>query len=152
MRHLFLFAHLLGFTLWMGGGFSAMTLGIAMREAPRQQLAALAEVQGRLHRVLILPGVLLAVISGLLLTLQLYGTATAAAGYPVPLMVMQGAGLVAAGIALVVNMPAVSRLTRLDPTGEHAALFDALGRRAARSGMLTGLLAVTALVSGALLR
>ena len=152
MRHLFLSAHLLGFTLWMGGGFSAMTLGIAMRGMPRQQLAAMAEIQGRLHRTLILPGVLLAVISGLLLTLQLYGTATAAAGYPVPLMVMQGCGLVAAGIALAVNLPTVARLTRLDPAGEHAALFDALRNRAALSGLLTGLLAVTALVSGALLR
>ena len=46
----------------------------------------------------------------------------------------------------------MARLTRLDPAGEHAALFDALRKRAALSGMLTGLLGVTALVSGALLR
>ena len=91
-------------------------------------------------------------ISGLLLTLQLYGTAIAAAGYPVSLMVMQGTGLVAAGITLTVNLPTVSRLTRLDPAGEHAELFDALRNRAALSGMLTALLGVTALVSGALLR
>jgi hypothetical protein len=152
LRHLFLSAHLLGFTLCLGGGFSAMMVGIAMGEAPRQQLAAMARIQGRLHRALILPGVLMMVISGLLLTLQLYGTATAAAGYPPALIVMQGAGLVAAGIALMVNLPTISRLTRLDPVGEHAALFDALGKRAAASSTLTLLLGLTALVSGAWLR
>jgi hypothetical protein len=152
VRQVFLFAHLLGFTLCLGGGFSAMMVGFAMGEAPRQQRAAMAQIQGRLHRALILPGVLMMVISGLLLTLQLYGTATAAAGYPPALIVMQGAGLVAAGIALMVNLPTISRLTRLDPMGEHAGLFDALAKRAAASSTLTLLLGLTALVSGALLR
>ena len=152
MRSLFLFAHLLGFTLWMGGGFAAMTLGLAMREMPRPQLAGMAQVLARLHRGVILPGVLLAVISGLLLTLELYGTATAAAGYPVPLMVMQGAGLLAAGIALVVNLPTVTRITRLDPVGTHAALFDALRRKAAAGGLLAAALGLAALAAGAMLR
>jgi hypothetical protein len=152
VRSLFLFAHLLGFTLWMGGGFAAMTLGVAMREMPRQQLAGMAQVLARLHRGVILPGVLLAVISGLLLTLALYGTATAAAGYPVPLMVMQGAGLLAAGIALTVNLPTVTRITRLDPAGEHAALFDTLSRKAAAGGMLAAVFGLAALAGGAMLR
>lgn len=145
-------AHLLGFVLWMGGGFAAMTVGIAMGSAPRTQLQAMAGIQGRLHRALILPGVLLTVISGLMLTLQLYGTATSAAGFPVPLLVMQGAGLLAAILALVVNFPAVSRLSRFDPVGEYAPLFNALAKRARLSGLLTAVLALTALISGALLR
>jgi uncharacterized membrane protein len=152
VRPVLLVAHLLGIVLWMGGGFAAMALGLAMREMPRQQLAAVAGLVGRLHRTMILPGVLLAVVSGLLLTLQLYGTATATAGFPVPLMIMQVAGLVAAVLALVVNLPTVARLTRLDPAGEHGPLFDSLRQKAARSGMLTGLLAVVALVGGAWLR
>jgi len=152
LRHLWLAGHFLGFALWMGGGFSAMTVGIAMGSAARTQLPVMAGIQGRLHRALILPGVLLTVISGLMLTLQLYGTATSAVGFPVPLLVMQGAGLVAAILALVVNFPAVSRLSRLDPVGEYAPLFDALVKRARLSGLLTAVLALTALVAGALLR
>ena len=152
MRHLWLVAHFLGFVLWMGGGFAAMTVGIAMGSAPRAQLPVMAGIQGRLHRALILPGVLVTVISGLMLTLQLYGTATSAAGFPVPLMVMQGAGLLAAILALVVNFPAVTRLSRLDPVSEYAPLFNALVKRARLSGLLTAVLSVTALLAGALLR
>lgn len=152
MRSLLLFLHLLGFLLWMGGGFAAMQIGMAMRQAPRSELIALVGVQGRLLRAQILPGVLLAVLSGLLLTLHLYGSATATAGFPPALMVMQGAGLLGAGIVLVVLLPTVARLGRLDPQGAQAPLFDALRKKAALGGSLAGVLGLVALVAGALLR
>jgi uncharacterized membrane protein len=152
LRHLWLFAHIFGFVLWMGGGFAAMNVGIAMRRGARGDLPALMALSGRLHRALILPGVVLTVISGLILTLRLYGAATSVNGFPAPLMVMQGAGLIAAALVLMVNFPTVSRLTRLDPDGEHAPLFQKLARRAAISGSLTGVLALVSLVAGVLLR
>lgn len=152
MRQLLLALHFLGFVLWLGGGFAAMTVGIAMRRAARSDLPALAGVQGRLHRALILPGALLAVLSGLLLTLRLYGGAVSAAGFPAALMVMQGAGLVAAGIVLGVSLPTIARLGRLDPAGEQAPLFALLQRRAAFAGSLAGVLGMTALIAGVLLR
>ena len=150
MRHLLLFLHLFGFVLWMGGGIAAMQLGIAMRRVPRSELALMAQLQGRLLRGQILPGALLVVISGLLLTLQLYGSATATAGFPTTLMVMQGAGLLGAAIVLIVMLPTGARLGRLDPVGEQAPLFDALRKRAAMAGALTGILALVALVMGVL--
>jgi hypothetical protein len=52
----------------------------------------------------------------------------------------------------VVSFPAVTRLARLDPLGPHAPLFDALRRRAAWAGTVSGVLGVVALVSGILLR
>jgi hypothetical protein len=73
-------------------------------------------------------------------------------GFPPELMVMQGTGLVGAGITLMVSFPAVTRLSRLDPTGPHAPLFDALRRRARIAGIVAGALGVIALVSGVLLR
>ncbi len=152
MRHFYLFAHYLGFVLWMGGGFAALSVGMAMRNAAREDLPVLVRLLGRLHRALVLPGVVLVVITGLLLTLQLYGSATSAAGFPRAMMVMQGAGLVAAAIALTVNLPAVSRLGRIAPTGEYAPLFTALQKRAAVSGQLSGLLAIAALIAAVLLR
>jgi hypothetical protein len=152
MRHLLLFLHLLGFVLWMGGGIAAMHLGIAMRRAPRSELVALVGLQGQLLRAQILPGVLLAVLSGLLLTLRLYGSATATAGFPAALMVMQGAGLLGAGVVLVMLLPTLGRLGRLDPVGAQAPLFDALRKRAALSGSLAGILGMVALVAGVLLR
>jgi hypothetical protein len=96
--------------------------------------------------------VVLTVISGLLLTLRLYGGAISAAGYPVSLMVMQGAGLLGAVIAIGVTVPTTGRLTRLDPQGPHAAVFASLRQKASISGMVTGVLAMVALIAGALLR
>ena len=152
MRHLLLFLHLFGFVLWMGGGLSAMNLGIAMRRVARAELPLMVQLQGRLLRGQILPGALLVVASGLLLTLQLYGSATATVGFPTALMVMQGAGLLGAAIVLIVMLPTTARLGRLDPTGEQAPLFDVLRKRVALAGSLVGVLALTALVMGVLLR
>lgn len=136
----------------MGGGLAASIVGIAMRTGPRDELPALVGIQSRLHSKLILPGCVMAVLSGLLLTLRLYSSATSVNGYPVPLMVMQGTGLLAAVIVLVVIFPTVNRLSRLDPAGEHAPLFEALSKKTALAGMLTGMLAMAALISGVLLR
>lgn len=152
MRHLYLGAHILGFVLWMGGGLAAMTVGIAMRNGPSAELPALLGVQARLHSKLILPGCVLVVVSGLLLTLRLYGSATSVNGFPLPLMIMQGTGLIAAAIVLVVSLPTVGRLSRLDPAGAHAPLFQALSRKMSVAGGLVGALAMTSLICGVLLR
>jgi len=153
VRHLLLLAHVFGFVLWIGGGLAAMSVGLAMRPGtPPRDLGALAGIQGRLYRGLILPGTLLTVLSGLVLTLRLYGGAVSATGFPVELMIMQGAGLLGAGLVLGMSLPAISRLVRLDPAGEQAPLFAALQGRTRLAGMLTGLLALTALVAGVLMR
>ncbi len=152
MRHLLLFLHLFGFVLWIGGGVAAMNLGIAMRRAARTELALMTHVQVRIFRGQILPGALLVVITGLLLTLELYGSATATAGFPVALMVMQGAGLLGAALVLVVMLPTSARLARLDPVGVQAPLFDQLRKRVALAGSLAGALALAALIGGVLLR
>ena len=152
MRHFLLSFHVVGYILWMGGGFAAMSAGILMQQLPRQELGVAVQMQGRLMRGLILPGAVMVVLSGLILTLRLYGSATSVSGFPTALMVMQGTGLLAAGITLVVSFPAVTRLSRLDPAGPHAPLFDALRQRARLSGIVSGALAVVALVSGVLLR
>jgi uncharacterized membrane protein len=152
LRHLYLFAHVIGYVLWMGGGLAAMTVGIAMRRGPREELPVLIAVQVRLYGRLILPGCVLVVVSGILLTLRLYGSATSVNGYPLQLMIMQGTGLLAAVIVLVVSFPTIGRLSRLDPSGTHAPLFKALSSKMAIAGALMGVLALIALISGVLLR
>lgn len=152
MRHLLLFLHIFGFVLWMGGSLAAMSTGILMQALPRPELGTAIRVQGRLMSGMILPGVILVVISGLIMTLRLYGSATSASGFPAALMAMQGAGLLAAGLILVVSVPTVTRLSRLDPVGAHAPLFDALRRRARIMGMVTGTLSIVALIGGVMMR
>jgi len=152
VRHFLLYLHDFGFILWMGGGFAALSTGLFMEQLPRNALAVAVQVQGRLMRGMILPGAVLVVLSGLILTLRLYGSATSVSGFPTAMMVMQGTGLIAAAITLVVSFPAVTRLSRLDPAGPYAPLFDALRRRAQLAGLASGVLGVVALISGVLLR
>ncbi len=152
MRALLFLGHFLGFVLWLGGGLAAMQVGTQMRSAGREESALLLSVLVRLYRGMLLPGAVLTVLTGLLLTLRLYGGAVSVAGYPTALMVMQGTGLLGAAILIAVGFPAAIRLARLDPTGPHADRFQSLRRRVSTSGGLTGVLALIALVAAALLR
>lgn len=148
MTRLWLFLHLLGFVMWMGGGLASMFAGIAAKSEDRAGLGAVVRAQSAVQRIIIGPGALLTVLSGLMLTFRLTGMA----GVSVWLMVMQGAGLVGALVTLFVAVPTAARLARLDPTGANAAYFDELRKRQKVVGMLWGLLALAALVGGVMAR
>jgi hypothetical protein len=148
VNRLWLFLHLLGFVMWMGGGLASMVAGIAAKPEGRGGLGAVVRAQSAIQRSIIAPGALLTVLSGLMLTFALAGMA----GGSTWLMVMQGAGLVAALITLFVALPTATRLSRLDPTGDRAAYFDELRNRQKVVGMIWGVLVLLALVGGALYR
>ena len=148
MSRLWLFLHLLGFVMWMGGGIATMFAGIAAKSEDRAGLGAVARAQAAVQRIVIGPGALLTVLSGLMLTFARGGMA----GGSVWLMVMQGAGLVGALLTFFVAVPTASRLARLDPTGSEAAYFDELRNRQKVVGMVWGVLALLALVAGVMAR
>jgi hypothetical protein len=148
VSRLWLFLHLLGFVLWMGGGIASMFAGIAAKSEDRACLGAVARAQSAVQRIVIGPGALLTVLSGLMLTFAMTGMA----GVSVWLMVMQGTGLVAALLTLFVGVPTASRLARLDPTGPDGAYFDELRNRQKVVGLVWGVLALVALVGGAMVR
>lgn len=144
------FVHYLSFIAWIGGGLAAMVAGIAMKRLDRSLWGAAAEIQAAIYRTLIGPGSIIAVISGLLLTFRMYG---AMSGYVGPwLGTMQAAGLLGAVVTLLGAMPAASRLGRLEPTGDTAAAFDRIRKRLAVTGSIGGMLAIVALLAGALYR
>ena len=149
MNRLWFFLHLLGFTMWIGGALGSMFAGISARGEERSALGVVVRTQAALHRLLILPGAMLTVLSGLVLTFRVTG---AYAGANTWLMVMQGTGLIAAVIVLLIGVPTVSRLARIDPAGPHAAAFDDLRSRHAVISSLAGVLALLALLAGAMLR
>lgn len=151
MRALWFFGHLLGFTLWLGGAAAAMAVGIAMKQEARESFAVAVRLQGAIYRALVGPGAILTVLTGLILTLRLYGDALSVAGLPHGLMMMQGAGLVGGLLALLVSVPTAAKVTRLDPVRD-AASFDALRGRMRFTGMVSGVLGLIALLGGALLR
>ncbi len=154
MIRVWLFLHLLGFVMWLGGGLAGMVIGIRGRREDRAHAAAIARLQAALHKVLISPGAVLTVLSGLVLTFKVYpgaDNALAEVGANHWLILMQAAGLIAALLTLLIGLPTVSRLARIEPTGDTAALFDELRQRNALVSSISGTLGLVALIAGAML-
>jgi hypothetical protein len=147
---LWLFLHILGFTLWIGGALAAMVAGIAGKREDRAGLGAVARVQAAVQKTLVAPGALLAVLSGLMLTFAVTSLRGGDAGFNLWLVLMQGSGLVGALIVLMVGLPTAAKLARLDPEGPGAAYFDELRQRQRVVGSVAGVFALAALVGGAM--
>ncbi|HYC32788.1 MAG TPA: hypothetical protein VEB59_10910 [Gemmatimonadales bacterium] len=152
MMALWLFLHLLGFTLWLGGGFASMVAGIVAKRESREGLGAVVRLQAAVQRAIIAPGALLTVLSGLILTFSVTGRTGELVGFSMWLVVMQGAGIVGALITLLVGLPTATKLARLDPAGPNAAYFDELRQRQKVVASVAGFFALVALVAGALYR
>lgn len=148
MSRVWLFLHLLGFTLWLGGAIASMIIGIAAKREDRSGLGAVVRSQATLTKIAIAPGALLTVLSGLILTFQL---TTDVAGFSIWLMIMQGAGIIAALLTLLISLPTATRLGRLDPTGEAARYFDELRARQRIVASISGMFGLVALLAGAML-
>lgn len=152
MSGVWILLHLLGVILWLGGAFAAMAAGAGARALDRPQQATVARVQAQLHRLLIGPGALITVLSGLVLTLRVYGALNDSGSPSLWLAVMQVAGMLGALLVLFIAVPTASRLSRIDPTGQYGPLFDDLRKRQAVVGSVAGTLGLVALVGGALMR
>ncbi len=154
MIRVWLFLHLLGFTLWIGGGWASMFAGIGARREERGALGPVVRAQAAVHRMVIGPGALLTVLSGLILTFSVGGRGGDGelVGFSPWLVVMQGAGLVGALLTLFISLPTAAKLARLDPTGEGAAYFDELRQRQRVVASIAGTLGLVALVAGAMVR
>lgn len=152
MKPFWTFVHLLGFVMWLGAAMAAMAMGASARREPRENLGVVARQLAAVYRLVMLPGTLLTVASGLVLTLMVYGGPGSTATVSHWLMAMQGTGLLGAVIVLVFVVPAASRAAAVDPVGDKAGVFDALRQRTITFGMTASLLGLLALVTGALMR
>lgn len=150
MSHVWRFVHLLAFTIWIGGMASVVVAAGLYGRIDRRNWGGVAEVQSALYRVLVGPGALLSVASGLMLTFRMYGEMSSRVG--AWMGSMQGLGVLAALVTLLGAMPAASRLARLEPIGDTAPAFDAGRIRLGRMTLIGALLALLALGAGALYR
>jgi hypothetical protein len=148
---LWIFLHIVGFTLWIGGGLASMVAGIVSKDEERARLGAVVRAQAAVQRILVAPGALLTVLSGVMLTFAMTSLRGGEAGFSIWLVLMQGAGLVGALIVLLVGLPTSSKLARIDPQGANASYFDELRQRQRVTSSIAGVFAVAALVGGAML-
>jgi hypothetical protein len=147
---LWVFLHIIGFTLWIGGGLASMVAGIVSRGEERAGLGAVVRAQAAVQRMLVAPGALLTVLSGVMLTFAMTSLRGGEAGFSFWLVSMQGAGVVGALIVLLVGLPTSAKLARLDPQGPNAGYFDELRQRQRITSSIAGVFALAALVGGAM--
>jgi hypothetical protein len=152
MIRFWLFLHLLGFTMWLGGGLGSMVAGIAGKREDRAALGPIARSQAAVYKKIIAPGALLATFSGLILTFEVSGRMGELVGFNMWLVIMQGAGLVGALLVLLIGLPTAAKLSRLDPMGQGAAFFDELRQRQKVVAAISGTLGMIALIAGAWIR
>jgi len=147
-----LFLHLLGFTMWLGGSLGVMVAGVAAKREDRPSLGAVVRAQSSIQKTIVAPGALLTVLSGLVLTFSVAGGTGDLVGFNVWLVIMQGAGIVAALLTPLITLPTASKLARHDPSGPHAAYFDELRQRQRVVASISGVLGLVALFAGAMLK
>ncbi len=154
MRSFWIFLHLLGGAMWIGGGLAAMFVSLAAKDLGRAEQGLTAKLVARVYGRLIAPGAALIVVSGLFLTMTYMGAMNRGEiemAVSPWIMVMQGLGIVGAMVIFAVAFPAVNRLTRIDPVNQADA-FDALRRRQRLAGMIATTFAFISLVAGAFYR
>lgn len=144
-----LFLHILGFGLWLGGGVALLLNGLAAEKEGRPALGLVMRLQSGIARFAVAPGALLTTLSGLMLTFGNIHSPTM--GNPW-MATMQGLGILAALLTLAISVPAAARLARLDPMGQHAAFFDRLRKRQRLVGLLSLTMGIGALLGGAMYR
>ncbi len=150
MSGFWLFVHMFSTTIWIGGGLAVMVAGIAMKKMDRSIWGGVVDAQAAVYRMLIGPGAILSVASGVILTFGMYNRLAVSVG---PWMgMMQGLGLLGALVILLGSFPLVGKLTRLDPVGPDAVHFDRLRVRLAIFGATSGTLGLLALLAGSLYR
>ena len=151
MIRVWVFLHIVGFTMWIGGALASMVAGIAAKREERAGLGAVVRSQAAVQKVLVAPGALIAVLSGLMLTFARTGGSGGEIGFSFWLVLMQGTGLIGALIVLLVGLPTSSKLARIEPVGQNAAYFDELRQRQRVTSSIAGVFAIAALVGGAML-
>jgi hypothetical protein len=150
VKGFWLFLHVMGFVAWLGGGLAVMLSGITAKHFPPEQRLAVYRIMSVVTRNLIGTGAVLVVVSGFLLSVPYFQSATV----PGWLVAMQGLGLLGAIVAIFVVTPTAARLGRLelDPGGELPESFAGLRRRQAIFATVAGAFALLALISGTIFR
>src|SRR2546429_9916848 len=110
MRGFWILVHVLGFTLWLGGGIATMVAGLSAKGfAPAERLAAYKLI-GAIQRILVGPGAMAVLLSGLVLSMP-YMKQGAVPGW---MGLMMFAGILGALGVVTISVPTAAKLARLE--------------------------------------
>lgn len=149
------FAHFLGQALWIGGAMTAMIIAVGVRRESSEVRAVTFRLLYRVHALIVGPGALLTVGTGLLMTMQYASNGMSGALSSPGLWIMQGAGLIAGLLVLFISVPTAARLGSLAVASDDGRLppaFERLRSRQATVSSVAGALALLSLFAGVVLR
>ena len=142
------FVHLFGMSLWIGGMVTAMVLIVGARAEGGSSKMTAFRWTGRIYSLVVGPGALLTVLTGLLLTMSLAQRMGSEAMARPGIWVMQVAGLVAGVLVLFVAIPTAANLARMAAEageGEPPPAFEKMRKRLSAVAHAVALLVVVAL-------
>ena len=148
MRGFWMLVHVLGFTLWLGGGIATMVAGVTAKRMGAAERLAGYKLIGAVQRLLVGPGAIAVVLSGLILGMP-YMKQGVVPGW---LGLMMGAGILGAIAAVAISVPTAARLARLEPNsrGELPEAFNRLRKRQIFAATIAGSLGLIAMFAGTL--
>lgn len=145
MRGVWLLVHVIGFTLWLGGGIATMVAGVGAKGFGAAERLSAYRLIGAIQKILVGPGAIAVVLSGIFLA-QPYMKAGTVPGW---LGVMMIAGILGALGAVGISVPTAAKLARLEPQGgQLPAVFQTLRKRQILAATIAGTLGLIALFAG----
>lgn len=147
MTGLVRFLHLLATAAWLGGALATMTLIVTVRSEPVPVRALAYQLSSRLYARLVAPAALVAVLSGLALTMALAMQGFGAMLGSPRLVVMQAAGIIAGLLVLFVGLPTANKLAQLAAQAKDTLPpeFEEVRKRQAIVQSVAGVLIIIAL-------
>src|SRR5206468_175253 len=136
MRGFWVLVHVLGFTLWLGGGIATLVAGAsATGFAPAERLGACILI-GAIQRILVGRGAVRVLLSGLVLAMPYMKQG----GVPGWMGLMMIAGILGALGAVAISVPTAAKLARLevDARGGLPEAFQALRKRQILAATIAG--------------
>ena len=151
------FLHFLGLALWIGGAIAAFTIARSISGLSLGDRRPVWPHIARLHGLVIAPGAVLTVLTGVLLTMNLVNRGATELMTRPGIMIMQMAGIIAGVLALFVGVPTANQLAAL--ASEDAGATDAIAGVAARlrkrqaiASSIAGVMTLVALYGGTIIR
>jgi hypothetical protein len=145
MRGFWLLVHVLGFTLWLGGGIATMVAGVTAKRMGASERLAGYKLIGAIQRILVAPGAIGVVLSGFFLAQPYMKQGVV----PVWLGLMMVSGILGAIGAVAISVPTAAKLARLEPdaAGQLPAAFPVLRKRQILAATIAGMLGLIAMFS-----
>lgn len=147
MRGFWLLVHVLGFTLWLGGGIATMVAGVTAKRLGTAERLSAYKLIGAIQRILVGPGALAVVLSGLVLAQPYMKSGVV----PSWLGIMMVSGILGAIGAVAISVPTAAKLARLEPqSGQLPEAFHRLRKRQILAATIAGSFGLIALFAATL--